>query len=202
MTRIWQGPKGPTQAKRCPHCGETKPPEGFGWRSDRVGQLRPWCRECSNALSRKWNHETPEQARANERRWREANKERYLERTRKRMARSYAVNPEAQAERTRRWLAKHPEVVALYNHRRAARKRNAPGRSSREQLLARWAYYGDRCWMCGAPAEVTDHVIALSRGGSNWPANLRPACRRCNGTKGTRSWRVAGKRLSTLSSMT
>ena len=188
--------------KRCPHCGETKPPEGFGWRSDRVGQLRPWCRVCTNALTRKWLKEHPKQARANERRAREKNPERYAELHRQGAARRHAENPQAQAERTRRWLAKHPEVVAIWNHRRQARKRNAPGHTSREQLVARWAYYGSQCWMCGENAEVTDHVIALARGGSNWPANLRPACRRCNASKGIRSWRVVGRRSSPLLSTT
>jgi hypothetical protein len=31
-----------------------------------------------------------------------------------------------------------------------------------------------------------DHVKPLARGGSNWPANLRPACKSCNSRKGAR----------------
>jgi len=34
--------------------------------------------------------------------------------------------------------------------------------------------------MCGAPWEHIDHVKPISKGGSNWPANLRPACEPCN----------------------
>jgi len=45
------------------------------------------------------------------------------------------------------------------------------------------AYYGGRCWMCGAPWEQIDHVKPLRVGGPNWPANLRPACGPCNGRK-------------------
>lgn len=41
--------------------------------------------------------------------------------------------------------------------------------------------------MCGAPATCTDHVVALVSGGSHWPANLRPACKPCNLTKGGKS---------------
>ena len=39
------------------------------------------------------------------------------------------------------------------------------------------------CWMCGAEATEIDHVKPLSAGGSNWPANLRPACHPCNRAK-------------------
>jgi len=41
-----------------------------------------------------------------------------------------------------------------------------------------------------------DHVIQLSRGGSNWPTNLRPACSACNTQKGPktlREWRDANQ---------
>ncbi|MGF0262557.1 HNH endonuclease [Rhodococcus ruber] len=52
-----------------------------------------------------------------------------------------------------------------------------------DQLNARWAYYGGRCWICGGKATVTDHVKPLSKGGSNWPSNARPACVPCNASK-------------------
>jgi len=47
-------------------------------------------------------------------------------------------------------------------------------------MTARWNYFGGRCWMCFAVAREFDHVIPLSRGGTNWPSNLRPACAPCN----------------------
>jgi len=63
------------------------------------------------------------------------------------------------------------------------RKENADGMTTQEQLQARWDYYGNRCYICGAPAEATDHVIPLNKGGSDWPANLRPICKHCNSKK-------------------
>lgn len=70
--------------------------------------------------------------------------------------------------------------------RRRALKVGAPGFATPEQISARIAFYGHRCWMCGAPWRQIDHVKPLSKGGSNWPANLRPACRPCNGRKNNR----------------
>lgn len=82
----------------------------------------------------------------------------------------------ANKERTRR-------QIAAQNAARRALTLNAAGRVTQSQIKARWDYYGNKCWMCGAPATDTDHVKPLARGGCNWPANLRPACRRCNRSK-------------------
>ena len=68
-----------------------------------------------------------------------------------------------------------------------AYRRGAPGRASAAQVLARVEFYGGLCWICRTePADTIDHVKPLRRGGSNWPANLRPACRPCNSRKGAR----------------
>lgn len=54
------------------------------------------------------------------------------------------------------------------------------------QLAQRFAYYGNRCWMCGDPASCADHVKPIFAGGPNMLANLRPACTPCNGGKSGR----------------
>ncbi|MFJ8152239.1 HNH endonuclease [Streptomyces sp. NPDC094468] len=44
--------------------------------------------------------------------------------------------------------------------------------------------------MCHSrPAETADHIVPLSRGGTNDIENLRPACGPCNFSRGNRaSW--------------
>lgn len=46
------------------------------------------------------------------------------------------------------------------------------------------------CFYCKEEAEdlVLDHAVPVSRGGSNHPTNLVPACARCNGQKGKLSY--------------
>ncbi len=80
----------------------------------------------------------------------------------------------------------HPESVRASDHKKRAMRLRAVGQSTAEQLEARVSYYGRRCAYCGGPYEHLDHVIPLSRGGTNWPANLRPACAPCNMQKHTR----------------
>lgn len=66
---------------------------------------------------------------------------------------------------------------------RRLRHITANGEASAEAIVARVAYFGWRCWMCKRPFEAIDHVKPLSKGGSHWPSNLRPACNACNSGK-------------------
>jgi 5-methylcytosine-specific restriction endonuclease McrA len=93
--------------------------------------------------------------------------------------------------------AKHKEEQRLYNLNNRpsitlrtiayrARKAQAKGTATLEQVKARIEYYGGLCWICKAPYREIDHVIPLTKGGTNWPANLRPICRSCNASKGNK----------------
>ncbi|HSH76996.1 MAG TPA: HNH endonuclease [Herpetosiphonaceae bacterium] len=47
------------------------------------------------------------------------------------------------------------------------------------------AWWGGRCLACGIESVTVEHVIPLSRGGSNNVVNLQVLCRACNSRKGT-----------------
>lgn len=68
---------------------------------------------------------------------------------------------------------------------RRARELRAPGLSarSRSRLLAAWQRAGVPCAYCGDAATTVDHVVPLSRGGTNFEGNLAPCCKRCNSSK-------------------
>ena len=54
-----------------------------------------------------------------------------------------------------------------------------------------YAKCNGRCGICGSPVNfddmTVDHIIPLSRGGTNAMDNLRLACRTCNRSKGNLS---------------
>lgn len=122
----------------------------------------------------------------------------------------YAANPTYHQARARRWHAANPEKAAEQRrrrdplllrslaNRRARRRYQAEGQHTPAQVRARIAYYGWRCWRCRAPWEEVDHVKPVSKGGCEWPANLRPICVQCNRRKlnhwdGPQSLRKAGQ---------
>lgn len=49
------------------------------------------------------------------------------------------------------------------------------------------SYLGMCAYCFSSPATTVDHIIALASGGDNSPANLVPACRSCNSSKGKKS---------------
>lgn len=60
---------------------------------------------------------------------------------------------------------------------------NAQYQQARRQLLANQP----PCHWCGTPdATVADHLVPLSAGGTNDPANLVPSCVPCNARRITR----------------
>lgn len=116
------------------------------------------------------------------REYRRRNAQIYTERTRK----WREANPDKARQATHRWRSDNWVRVLASLQRRRALRQGATGTCTVEQAHARYTYYGGKCWMCGEQATCMDHVKALALGGSNWPANLRPACTSCNSRKGAR----------------
>lgn len=125
--------------------------------------------EASAAAAALWRQRNPDRAAALGKAWVDRNRVRARQ-----IKDKYQKSPNGRIHRT------------IGNHRRRARMVQAAGQYSTAQFKDRWDYYGGRCWMCSGSADGMDHVKPLSRGGSNWPSNLRPACRPCNARKGTK----------------
>ncbi len=133
-------------------------------------------------------------------RWRAANRARVREKDRV----SRLNKPERYTANRYRWNAAHPgkasayhrewkrnnrEQVRVLENRRRARKLKAGGHHTAAQVRTRVALFGGRCAYCSGPYEHLDHAIALAKGGTNWPANLRPSCAACNSKKKDSDWR-------------
>jgi 5-methylcytosine-specific restriction endonuclease McrA len=56
----------------------------------------------------------------------------------------------------------------------------------RAWIFAEWSH---ACAYCTKPADTLDHVLPRLKGGLTVAENLVPACRRCNGAKGSDDWR-------------
>lgn len=86
-----------------------------------------------------------------------------------------------------KWWLKNPERFAIINRRRQHRRKNAEGDYSIEDWQAILKANNSKCACCGVEGNLTvDHIIPLSKGGTNNPENLQPLCRSCNSRKNTR----------------
>lgn len=86
----------------------------------------------------------------------------------------------------RAWTKANPDKNSAKERNRRARKHQASGTHTADNLLAIRASQKDRCIYCrkklGGKGHL-DHIIPLSRGGSNWPYNLQWLCQQCNSRK-------------------
>lgn len=78
---------------------------------------------------------------------------------------------------------------------RAFRKRAAAGNFKFYKWIQKVNYYGWHCVYCGKQLDMKtltcDHVKPLCRGGTNFIANLVPACRSCNARKwADKRWKI------------
>ncbi len=88
------------------------------------------------------------------------------------------------------WNKAHPDAAAVYTRNRRARLAKAPGRFT----PAEWQHVKERqdytCLDCGQREPAIklsiDHIIPLSKGGSNDIANIAGRCQPCNSRKGAR----------------
>jgi HNH endonuclease len=59
---------------------------------------------------------------------------------------------------------------------------------SATKRLEIWQRDGFKCVECGSETSLTvDHILAVSKGGTNDDSNLRTLCKSCNSRKGARS---------------
>ncbi len=105
--------------------------------------------------------------------------------------RYYQEHREELLQKALHYQRDHPEVVSTRNRNRLAREHTALGSHTTEEFLILCKYMEWRCTYCGCDLTLTtvtaDHMIPLSRGGSNAIDNLTPSCLSCNASKGAKT---------------
>lgn len=182
-----------------PRTREEKAAYAKEWRSRNPNYMREWSAKHPGYRS-EWNRANPERAHLNVLRYRARHADALSEYSkayeqrparkksrRERMRKWRIQNPELSRARNRDWHHANPDKILELNRAYRARSWRAHGDSTPEQIAARVEYYGNCCSYCGGEFECIDHVIPLSRGGTHWPSNIRPACLACNSSKRDRT---------------
>jgi 5-methylcytosine-specific restriction endonuclease McrA len=113
-----------------------------------------------------------------------ANRDEILEARRER----YRCDPERVLAQNRQWSKDNPDKRREMHRNRRAQERGATGSATSQDVQNRFSAHGHKCIYCAAQSDDLhmDHIKPLSKGGSNWPGNLAPACGPCNLSKGAK----------------
>lgn len=125
-----------------------------------------------------WSNAESRRAARNKYYWANVNTERAKARLR------YQQNDERERERGRLWRKANKVTCRIAYHRYKARRRANGGTFTKQQWNALCQKYDNRCLSCGEQKPLTiDHIIPISKGGSNDISNIQPLCLSCNDRK-------------------
>ncbi len=173
--------------KICSKCKKKKKVTDFrsckGYKND----IYSICKECEyeyqqnderKEYRKRWVKNNPSKIKKNHKKWREG-------------------NPEKIRENERKWRKENPEKNSVKCKNYKARKKGAEGSHTLKEWLDKKKEYNHRCVYCGIHEDALkkkykdkrwhklteDHVIPLSKSGSNYISNILPACISCNDKK-------------------
>ncbi|GIG62944.1 hypothetical protein Lfu02_73160 [Longispora fulva] len=208
-TQRWAELVATESRKPCGDCEYVKP----------LGEFYPWdrlCRRCRLAeVSRQWHADldgnrarrravyaaNPEPARARSMAFSKTSAGRvvqhrsYWKRRTVLLAkgrRRYEEHGEQMRTTSKAWKDRNPDRVNWHTRKRRNRIVAAIGSHTDREWREMLRRHAGRCAYCGKQAVERDHVVPLTRGGSDFVSNLLPACRGCNCSKNNKllvEWR-------------
>lgn len=202
------------QTKICSRCKKELPISKFPKHKRSRDGLGAWCKECHREYNKVYQRTHRKESCRRVRKWRRRNKEkinrriresydpqkrreRYMRNRETELARQreYNQRPEVKVrhrEQQRLWISRNRELKREYWRQYNARKQGADGSHSTDEWLSICKKCGWLCAACGiAHTEdnplTMDHIVPLSKGGTDYIDNIQPLCRKCNSKKGTRT---------------
>lgn len=155
------------------------------------------CRTCTNEEKQRYRQANKETILARDKLYVQQHREQVRERDN-----AHAVaHREVHRVYSRRHYQEHPEDYRVKARIRRARKAGAPGQYTAQDAQEQYKRQRGECYYCsvklGKHYEI-DHIVPLSRGGTNHPWNIVIACVSCNRSKHNKllsEWQKGGRLL-------
>jgi 5-methylcytosine-specific restriction endonuclease McrA len=139
-----------------------------------------------NRYSAEWRKKNPEKAKEIQRKYRAVNHERVLASNKK----WRDGNKEKQSASSKRWAILNNSKIREYSRKRRNSKFEAEGFHTQGEWDLLKVQYGFMCPSCKKKEPeiklTEDHIIPLSKGGSDYIENIQPLCGNCNCKKATK----------------
>ena len=198
--------------KRCPKCKRDLPRDAFGRDKRTPTGLICYCRECTKVINADKRIRYAETIALHQKAFRDTHKaeihernQQYYAENRERLVAAEAARREGSREQRRAydcirwadqssgrkerhavWRAQNPEVVANSKRSYRARKKGAVGKHTQADIDTIMEMQKGKCAYCRTAIRkkyAVDHIVALTKGGTNWPTNLQLVCTPCNSRK-------------------
>lgn len=212
----------PDGYKQCSKCKRILPAttDNFGWRGAYKGRkprFESHCKQCKSqsdhvymSAHREERKQYRQSRRELDKHYMVAYRQEHSEELKTYDATYKATHREHSNRRHRAYLIRYYQTergqiqrrVSTANRR--ARKRNATGKHTLKELRQQYDRQKGRCYYCHEKLDkdrsswVAEHIVPLSRGGSNSIDNIVVACRTCNLKKGSKmphEWNDGGRLL-------
>ncbi len=147
---------------------------------EKIARYRIIDRENHKAAVARWYREHRDEVNARAVDWRKRNPEKA------RISNLKSVKSENHKRATRNWRKNNPAMVRVHDANKRAKRKKAEGKHTLKDVLRIVERQNWKCANCAASVKNgyhVDHVMPLSRGGSNWPSNLQILCPPCNSRK-------------------